>query len=64
METVAESKNDIRKAATVLIESGVMSISLHGNISARVDEGFLLTAGGSLDNLRDDNIALFSMDAR
>ena len=59
-------KQQIVDAAMLLIGSGVMSISQHGNVSARVagTETFLLTAGGSLSNMRPENIALPNLDGR
>ncbi len=61
---VAAHKEQIVDACKVLIESQVMSISEHGNVSARVrgTDTFLLTAGGSLVNMTAENIALFSLD--
>jgi L-ribulose-5-phosphate 4-epimerase len=61
---IASHKQQIIDAASVLIKSGVMSLSQHGNISARVPDTdtFLLTAGGSLANMRPENIALFKLD--
>ena len=57
-------KDKIIQAAELLIRSGVMSLSQHGNISARLPgtDTFLLTAGGSLANLTAENIALFDLD--
>ena len=47
---IAKFKQQIIEAANTLVSSGVMSLSQHGNISARVTgtDTFLLTAGGSL----------------
>lgn len=60
---IASQKQQIIEAAEVLLDSGVMSLSQHGNISARVPgtETFLLTAGGSLSGMTPDNIALFDL---
>lgn len=57
-------KQQIIEAATLLLGSGVMSISQHGNISARMPgtDTFLLTAGGSLKGMHPENIALFRLD--
>ena len=57
-------KQQIIDAANTLVSSGVMSLSQHGNISARVTgtDTFLLTAGGSLVDMKPENIALFQMD--
>ena len=61
---VTEYKQQIIQAAKALIGSGVMSLSQHGNISARLPgtDTFLLTAGGSLANLVPENIAQFTLD--
>lgn len=61
---IATYKQQIIDAADVIINSGAMSISQHGNISARIPDTdtFLLTAGGSLSNMRPENIALFKLD--
>lgn len=61
---IASHRQQIIAAASNLIKSGVASLSQHGNISARVSDTdtFLLTAGGSLANMRPENIALFKLD--
>ncbi len=61
---LAAHKEQIVDACKALIESKVMSISEHGNVSARVrgTDTFLLTAGGSLANMTAENIALFNLD--
>lgn len=61
---IAALKQQIIDAAEALLDSGVMQISRHGNASARVPgtDRFLLTAGGSIDALRPENIALFTLD--
>lgn len=61
---IAEYKQQIIEAADALIRSGVMSLSQHGNVSARVagTDTFLLTAGGALANMRPESIALFQLD--
>ena len=63
-EDIASHKQQIIDAAALLVDSGVMSLSQHGNISARVPgtETFLLTAGGSLSGMTPDKIALFDLD--
>ena len=57
-------KQQVIDAARFILESGVMSISNHGNFSARVPDTdtFLLTAGGTFADLKPDNIALFTLD--
>ncbi len=63
---LAAHKEQIVDACKALIESQVMSISEHGNVSARVrgTDTFLLTAGGSLANMMAENIALFNLDGK
>lgn len=57
-------RQEIIDAGRRLVESGVMQISLHGNISARIPgtNRFLLTGGGSIASLRREQIALFELD--
>ena len=61
---IANYKQQIIEAAKFILDSGVMSLSNHGNFSARVPgtDTFLLTAGGSFADLKPDNIALFQLD--
>ncbi len=61
---VTEYKRQIIDAAKFLIGSGVMSASNHGNFSARLPDTdtFLLTGGGSFDDLKPEDIALFKLD--
>ncbi len=62
---IANYKEQIISACAALLRSGVMSLSEHGNVSARIPgtDTFLLTAGGSLANMTPENIALFSLDS-
>lgn len=61
-------KNQLRQeiidAGNKLIKAGVISLSLHGNYSARIPETdtFLLTGGGTIADLKPEQIALFHMD--
>lgn len=52
------------EAAAFLVKSGAMSLSHHGNFSARVpDTGtFVLTGGGTFDNMTPDQLALVDLD--
>ena len=61
---IVNQKQQILDAAKQITASGVMSLSQHGNISARLPgtDTFLLTAGGSLSNLTPEDIALFKLD--
>ena len=49
-EIKARLKQEIIASANLLVKSGVISLSLHGNYSARIPDTdtFLLTAGGSI----------------
>ncbi len=57
---------EILEAAEQVVESGIMTKSLHGNISVKAPDmdAFLLTAGGTLGRLKRKNIALFGYDGR
>ncbi len=46
-----------------LVEGGVLSRSLHGNISVRLSDGnhFVLTGGGTLDNLAPEDLAVLDL---
>ena len=61
---IAEYKDMIIAAGKFVTGCGVMSISKHGNISARLpgEDAFLLTAGGTLAELGPENIALYKLD--
>lgn len=65
-ELMDSLKQEIIAASSHLVRTGVISLSLHGNFSARVpdSETFLLTGGGSIADLKPENIALFHMDGR
>jgi L-fuculose-phosphate aldolase len=57
-------KEEIIDSALRMIDAGVMSPSLHGNISSRIPgtDHFLLTAGGSLADMTPERIARFNME--
>jgi len=61
---IANYKQQIIEAARFILDAGVMSLSNHGNFSARVPgtDTFLLTAGGSFADLNPVVIALFQLD--
>ena len=63
-ERIARLKQEIIDASNHLVRTGVISLSLHGNFSARIPdtETFLLTGGGSIADLKPENIAKFHMD--
>jgi L-fuculose-phosphate aldolase len=54
------------EAARFLVESGAMSLSHHGNFSARVPNTgtFLLTGGGTFDDMTPDQLALLDLDGK
>lgn len=60
---VDSAKQSIINAAHQLVQSGVLSRSLHGNISERLPQGdrFVLTGGGSLVNLTPDDLAVLDL---
>ncbi len=64
LATLEDYRQQIIDAAGVLLGSGIMQASLHGNISARIPgtDRFLLTAGGSINSLTPDRIALFDLE--
>jgi L-fuculose-phosphate aldolase len=55
---------EILSAARQLVDSGIMTRSFHGNISVKAPDAdaFLLTSGGSLAALTENDIALFDAD--
>jgi len=59
-----EQVEEILRAARQLVDSGIMTRSLHGNISVKTPDAdaFLLTSGGSLGNLTEADVALFDAD--
>ncbi|HEU5424361.1 MAG TPA: class II aldolase/adducin family protein [Nitrolancea sp.] len=56
-------KQSIINAATQLVQSGVLSRSQHGNISARLPDGdhFVLTGGGTLESLSAGDLAVLDL---
>ncbi len=61
---IANYKKVVIEAAQQIVQSGIMTKSLHGNVSLRLpdQDAFLLTAGGSLATMQPENIALFKLD--
>ena len=57
-------RKEVVEAAGQIVATGIMTKSLHGNVSMRVpgEDAFLLTAGGSLASMQPENIALFKLD--
>jgi L-ribulose-5-phosphate 4-epimerase len=59
----AEGRRALAEAAARLFAAGVMSASGHGNLSARLEgERMLLTAGGTIDELGPDDLAIVGFD--
>ncbi len=61
---MANYKKEVIEAAQQIGQSGIMTKSLHGNVSMKLpdQDAFLLTAGGSLASMQPENIALFKLD--
>lgn len=61
---MANYKKEVIEASQQIVQSGIMTKSLHGNVSLKLpdQDAFLLTAGGSLANMQPENIALFRLD--
>ena len=61
---LSNHRKEVIEATQQLVATGIMTKSLHGNISMRVpgQDAFLLTAGGSLASMQPENVALFALD--
>ncbi len=61
---MANYKKEVIEASQQIVQSGIMTKSLHGNVSMKLpdQDAFLLTAGGSLATMQPENIALFRLD--
>ncbi len=61
---ISSAKSKIIEAGRRLVDGGVLSRSQHGNISVRLSDGnhFILTGGGTLDNLSPDDLAVLDLD--
>lgn len=61
-----ELRQAIIDGANFLLRTGAISMSHHGNFSARVPntDTILLTATSSFDNLKPENLALLDLDGR
>jgi L-fuculose-phosphate aldolase len=64
MAELSGYRDEVVAAARQIVASGIMTKSLHGNLSLKLPSGdaFLLTAGGSLADMQPENIALFGLD--
>ena len=64
MTNLANYRKEVVEAAKQIVQTGIMTKSLHGNVSLKLpdQDAFLLTAGGSLANMQPENIALFKLD--
>lgn len=65
-QALATAEEGVLAAARTLVEGRVLSLSQHGNISARVPGAgaFVLTGGGTLDRLERHDLALLDLDGR
>ena len=61
---LTEFRMALARAAEFVVHSGVMSLSHHGNMSARIpgSDTFLMTAGGSFTGLVPEQLALVDLD--
>src|SRR5258705_8595073 len=61
-----ELRQAVIDGANSLISAGAISMSHHGNFSVRVPntDTILLTATGSFDNLKPENLALLDLDGK
>jgi len=61
---VRAAEDDVLEAARRLVEGNVLSLSQHGNISVKVPgaDQFVLTGGGTLNNLSRDDLAVLDLD--
>lgn len=61
---LANYRKEVIEATQQIVQSGIMTKSLHGNVSLKLPDQdvFLLTAGGSLANMQPENVALFKLD--
>jgi L-fuculose-phosphate aldolase len=66
MANLANYRQEIVEASDHIVRSGIMTKSLHGNLSQRVPgtDTFLLTAGGSLASMKPESIALFDLEGK
>ncbi len=61
---VAEARKSVLEAARMIVAAGTISRSGHGNISARVrnTDRIVLTAVGGITDLREEHLALLTLD--
>lgn len=64
MPTLDDHRNSVAKASQDLVRLGIMTKSNHGNVSLRLpgEDRFFLTSGGTLANMRAEDIALFDLE--
>ena len=60
---VDKAKQSVIDAGNDLVKSGVLSRSLHGNMSVRLPDGdhFVLTSGGAVGNLTPNDLAVLDL---
>jgi ribulose-5-phosphate 4-epimerase/fuculose-1-phosphate aldolase len=66
MPTLDDYRNDVANASQNLVKLGIMTKSNHGNVSLRLpgEDRFLLTSGGTLANMRTEDVALFDLEGK
>jgi L-ribulose-5-phosphate 4-epimerase len=65
MPSADEIRQQVVRAAHLLFETGVMSHSGHGNISARIDgERLVVTSTSNIRNLSPERLAVVTLDGR
>jgi L-ribulose-5-phosphate 4-epimerase len=64
MADLAQLRQQIVEVCGQIVASGIMTKSMHGNVSVRVpgEDAFLLTAGATLATMAPENVALFKLD--
>lgn len=64
MANLENYRKDVAESSQQLVRSGIMTKSNHGNVSLRVPDtdSFLLTSGGTLANMRPEDVALFDLE--
>src|SRR6186997_3296374 len=64
MPTLDDYRNNVAQASQDLVRLGIMTKSNHGNVSLRLpgEDRFFLTSGGTLANMRPEDIALFDLE--
>lgn len=63
-QSLAASQDQVIQACRRLVEGNVLSLSHHGNVSVRVpdSESFVLTGGGTLDDMSTEHLAHLDLE--